>query len=486
MPSTLRDIRESLGNKLGGFRRVNVSISPDITDTLAGRSVLSAELYDSDRNPRGYAGTFSYVGKYRDQRRVRETGYRSLNYAVYNPPSSGTYTITLYGFGITGSIAFDATASTVESSIVAVGAGLGSVTVSGGSPFIVSLPDAIDIEISSGTLLAQGGIGAVEVNRGFTRALTVGDEVEFSNKLPILDSDNVQGLNTIINMALKRMWFIDRFPITTTTNSLGVKNFYGLTNETWLTHKSQLIAVFSPVRWELISTLTPPGSGTFTITVDMGIASYITNSIAFNATGATIESELNAASDLAFSVSPQGASSSFSITLPSTYYAQPSLAVSAGTVTNAVTMLESPARYSNVWHLQYDGESPYLDNVFGQEGESFLLEASRPGHTWIAPQSSYGVVGTTWESSTTGLFDDYDQCALDAEEVGIVAYAIACRQLASIGPANEVEYWQRETIKAEREAAGVKAYDLQRDDMPRGGLLTTYGGYGSKNFWGKF
>ena len=479
---TLRDVRQGLGQKLTGFYRGTVSINPDTTDTLAQRSILSAGLYDADKNTKGFTDSFAWSGKYKDQRRVRNNGYRSLAYAVYTPPTSGTYTITFYGSGTTASIAYDALQPAIEAAVTPI---LSSATVAiVGGDVIITLGDVTDTEISAGTMLAPGAVGALEVNRSFTKALVKGDEFELHSKLPVLDYDNVQGLNTIINMALRRMWFIDRFPITPTTNVVGVKQFYGLTDYDWLTHKGQVIGVFNPTEWKMTATWTPPVSGSYTLQLDMGVEAFVTDSLAYGATAAEVEAELESATGLGFTVT---GTSPLTIVLDRTWYASPILTSSSGTPTITIEMLASPSRYTGGWNFQYDGETPYLDNYLdGIEGRSFLIEAYRTASTWICPQSSYGIEGTVWFPSTEGLVDDYDQCVPPVEDIVSVAYAIACKQLSLVGPGNETDYWRQEERSATRVAAAVKMFDLPFEDKPRGGRGGFGSGYGNKGFWGSY
>ena len=483
---TRRDYRAALAKRLGGWVRAEISVDPDITDPLAQRSILSDALYGADKGIKAYSGHYAWVGKYNDGRTFRENGYRSLAYTVFTP-HTGNYTMTLYGYGTTStidgstSLSDQATALTNAMTVLNITA---TVTVDG-TELIVAFSEVIDTEISAGTMISQGGIGSVETDRAFTRAPVRTDEFELSPKLPFDSDEHVQGLNEIINMALRKMWFIDRFPITPTRNVLGLKTFHGLTGFDWLVSEKQIIALFNPVRWDLTTTLTPPASSTFTLTLASGTTTFITDAIDFDATGQAIQDALHASgADTAITVTPLTANATYEINWPETWYASPAITPSAGTAVNIVTMLESPTRYMSVWKFQYNRNEPYIDNYFGQEGYSFIVEAYRQGHTWICPQTAYGTVGTIWEASNVGLEDDYDQAQLPVEDVATVAYAIACNQLAILGPGNELEYWQREAKKADRLSAGIKLFDLAFDDKPRGGQ-GQYGpsSYGSKGFW---
>jgi hypothetical protein len=121
----------------------------------------------------------------------------------------------------------------------------------------------------------------------------------------------------------------------------------------------------------------------------------------------------------------------------------------------------------------------------GQEGYSFLVEAYRQAHTWICPQDSYGVEGTIWESSDTGLYDDYDAAIPPIEDVAAVAYELACRQLVTVGPSHETDYWKREAKEAARVSAAIKMYDLPMNTKARGGVFNNVGALGSKGYWGR-
>jgi hypothetical protein len=486
---TLKEYRAEVARRLGGYYVNTVTLDPDYSDSLAGRSILSAGLLDLDKGSKGFANHFVWVGKYKDQRRVRENGYRTLAYTIYTPPASGTYTLTFYGFGQTAPIAYNADISTIQSTISATSPNLSSVAVSAsGGNILLSLPDIIDMELSSGTMVTQGGIGAVECNRSFTKALRLGDEFEFHAKIPVTDSDDLQGINTFINMALSKVWFIDRFPITPTRNARGVQTFYGLSDTAWLTNRQQIIALYSPTDWSVVGTFTPPGSGTYAVSLTMSNGIYATGSLAFNTTGAALQAAMNTAiagAGVSVLVSPQTLSSTYTITLSSTRYASATFNASAGTITTVRTMLLSPTRVANTWNFQPNGTTPYLDNYFGaNEGESFFIESYRPGNTWIAPQVSYGVTSDNWAPSTVGLIDDYDRAVPPVEDVAAVAYALLTAHLALTGPQSETDYWKREAKDAARIAAAVKFYDLPFEDKPsRGGGWGSSAGWGSKGYW---
>lgn len=485
MPSTLREVRELVGNKLGGYSRSLVSITPDVTDALAQRQILCAELYDADRSSKGYAGQFAWNGQYRDQRRVRENGYRTVAYLVYQPPTSGSYTITFYGYGITGSLAWNADSDTVELAIQGItGLGGATVTTTDNDVLLVALPSVIDAELSAGTMIAQGGVGALEVNRGFTKALTVGDEIELCSKLPFRDADNVQGLNTLINMALRDMWYIADIPITPVRNSRGTPTFLNLTEYDWLTHESQIIAIFNPSLWEASSVFTPPVSGSYTISIDMGATVYTTGSLLYTDSASTILAALQAAlSGVTWTVTDTGAT--FTIVLSNTRYAQPTISVSAGSVTNSIYRLETPTIYRGGPKFQYNGNVPYIDNLFGVEGESFMIKAYIPAYAYICSQASYGTNGTLWTASTTGLYDDYDMAMPPPDDIASFAYALAADQMAKIDQTDA--FWQREAKKAHGIAAGLKTYDFPYDTKPQGNRYgSTAGGWGSKNYWGNW
>lgn len=260
--------------------------------------------------------------------------------------------------------------------------------------------------------------------------------------------------------------------------------FYGLSDYDWLTHKNQIIALYDSTVSELVATFTPPASGTYTLQLTDAPDTFITDALAFGATGQEIQDALVAAGATTATVSPTTSAASYTVTLPETYYAVPTLSASAGTVTNVRTQLEDPARQPQSWSFEYDGESPFLRNVLGEEGHSFYVQAYRPAHSWVCPQASYGTLGDTWQASSDGLEGDYDQAVPSVEDVASVAYAIACRQLASVGPGHEREMWEKEAKRAEGASAVTKLYDLPFNDKPTGGR-GSISGTDSKGFWGR-
>lgn len=215
--------------------------------------------------------------------------------------------------------------------------------------------------------------------------------------------------------------------------------------------------------------------------------SYTTASLNFNATGAQIQAALVAVvpSTWAITVDPQSTNATFTLTMTPSFYASPSFTVSSGTVTNTLTMITSPTRAGTQWKFQWDGEAPYLDNYFSQEGYSFYIEAYRPAYSWTATQSAYGITDNVWTSSSTGLVNDYDQVAVDVDELAAIAYYIACKQLSLTGPTSDTAYWQAETQRAATVAAAIKTFDLPFEDKPRGGMTDFSSGWGNKNFWAR-
>ena len=503
--TTQREARIRVCQKLGGHLIDTISLQLDVSNTAAQRTLVSAKLYDAERGTRSYSGAYAWIGRDGAQRRVKEGGYSQLSYAVYIVPTVA-YIIKLFGYGNTASIATTATDSfildAVQGALGGDSALIDSVTLENGvgasevgERVVLEFTEVVDIAIVDaatgltdvGTIDAQGGVGAIETVRGFNKLLTYGTEFELSPKLPVEDADSLQGVHTLTNNAAKKMWIIDRFPVTPENTIMGTQQIFGLSNETWLSNRKQIIAVYGPADHQLVSTLTSPTvTGTYTLTFDMGTNTYTTEAIAYDAVAATIETAVNAAFPIDFTVT--GTTTKI-ISSEVTRYAQPALTITitsgtGGTVTNVVTQLTDPIRQPTSWLFQYEGEKPYVSDVWvGNEGESIFVEAYRPANTWVCRQASYGTSGTVWESTTTGLVDDYDMLAVDVESLTALTHYLACEQLASLGPANEVKTWKKAMHEAAYVAAAVKTYDLPYNDKPGGGGLGG-GTWGRKGAFG--
>ena len=485
---TLLEYRQALSKKLTGFKSGTVAHDATATDTTAKRLVISGDLFDNEKDSSAYAGHHVWVGKYRDERRIKESGFSTLFWTIFNAPTTtSSYKLRVYGYSSdTSTLTQASDAAAIQTAILAIHADLSGVTVIGSNPYTIKSSTEIDIEYvavsgETGSIESSGGLGTVEVIRPFTKALARNDVFEIHSKLPVLDFDAVQGQNTLINEALKKINVIDRIPVTPTTITSEAQVVFNL-RETypWLTTRERILAIFEPTDFDLVTTWTP-GVASYTLTLTLASA-YTTASIAAAATASTIQTAINAVSPIAVTVT---GSNPYTITVRGSKYYNPAFSASSGTVSNVVYQKGDPARTFPSWVFQYDGPVPYLYfPSISSVGDTFFLEVKRPGHTLIAAQSSYGVLGTTWSASTTGLTDDYDQATPDVDEVAAYAYWLACKQLTLIAPGHEMGFWKDERINAARAIAYIQTYQAQEDRKPMSGSSYRNAGWGSKGFWG--
>jgi hypothetical protein len=487
---TLREYAADSYRRLGGYESGTTSALPDInTDPDAQRVLVAASLYDSDQDvlPDRFAADYAWIPEDLDSRRVRNDGFENEHKLLLTPPSSGTYTLTFHGLGTTSSLNFNASTATIQTAIRATHGDLAGSTVSGSStPYAIGL-DRADVGCSitvggggSGGSVTSAGLGRVLVSRPFARVLPAGTAWEILPLLPRKRLDKLPGMNELVNLALARLWFVHRHPLTPTEDGQRV---FDLSSETWLARRQQAIALDHPAEYEWAGTLTPP-AGSFTLTLDLGPEGGTVGTFTgATVTGQQIQDALRLLTGAeAAVVSPLTTSASFAISLPLTRYWRPTLSTTGGTVASPFPTMVRPAyRAAATWSLQYDGARPFLETEGGwAEGDTLYLSAYRRADGWICPQVDWDTPGpeTAWATSSTGLIGDADRAIPPVEEVGAVAYYLACQQLAAMAPASEVKEWQRRMRDAAIIAAQIKLFDLPLDPKPgrwgspRGARLT--------------
>ncbi len=461
---TLREYVNAVSEKLGGYQECVVSLDPDPTDPIAQRSIISAELYEAEKQGTEYSGRYVWVGKYRNQRRIRRNGYSTINSIGFKPPDDGTYAINIYGFGTTKILGSRSTATQVRDAIKALEPEYfdNLDVISSNGRFIIKLPaDSIDLEPTRGDVFATGGIARLETTSGFTKALKTGDVVDLHAKLPLLDADGYTGLLKHINGALERIEFRDVFPIS--PNQSGI---YTRESMFWVQEPEQIEAVLGPAEWRYEATITPPTVGTFTVTLRLSDVTITTDVIDAEALDANSVIDAISAAFVAagrsnpFTMVTDSAAPWVTIvTIPTTRYASHKVLVSSGTAVDRYDLLVEPTPVSFSPRILQDAPSFHLfAQQFGETGSSFYISGTRKANTWIAPQAEYGVPGTMWQDSTTGLFNDYDQAQPSLEDVRTVAYWLATQHLGSIGPQAETAYWKNEAQRAAVAAAHLVVY----------------------------
>lgn len=495
MPTRAR-VREQIAQRLGSYQLVTVSLPPDVTESAAQRLILSTDLFDGDRPVSSYGDSWAWVGRYGDGRRIKRSSYRSTNYAFLTAPVSAlgadeAFTLSFYGFGTTDEITLSGSASTrastIETAITSI-SGLESYTVSSitTTTFKINMSSAtVNIEISNANGSVSSGIGSVEATRPFRYGLPLGTDVELHHKIPAHTADGFVGLNDLINQALARLCFVDRLQYTATETDTTVFEI----TDPWLTTRNQIICAYLPSTRSFTARYTPPGSGSFTLTIDLGLETDVTTTQVYTVSASALETAIQSAQATAGHAANATVSSSggvFTIEIPETLYASPSLTADTGTLgAQSSTRTQQQFRFDG-WRLAFDGERRFLELDTGfAPGETVELEVYRPCHTWICTQEDYQTEGTVWTSSTVGFQNDLDQSPGDEDAIVAITHYLACRQMATQGPASDVKYWQAEAQRAAGIAAQIKLFDVQKstERAPRDPLLAWERGRASKGFF---
>ena len=460
--------------RLGSYQTVTVAIDPDVTDSAAQRKVITSDAYSIDKTSPHLGQASLWVSRYGDGNKVRTNSYVALAKAVLDPPTSGNYTIRLYGYGTTGTLTSASTASDVQTAIRAVSASLTSVTVTGTDPMtIAALPSSsVTLEFVRGTATTGSitqGLASFEAVRPFSSGLRFGDTVEILAKYPAHDEAGLVGMNNLINQALDRLWFVDLLHFHSEDADSDQVTF-SLSAYPWLKTRRQVLRAYAPCRWSHTFSYTVPGSS-HTLTLDVGFASNLTtSSLAGSATAAVIETAIESSlssNSVLGTVTVTSNGTTRTVLIEDSPFADLALTVSSGATVTTTRERTEDLRFTDGWRLKYHGEELFVewDGAFNR-GETWYLEVYRPGRTWIAPQTDYQTVGTTWASSTVGFEDDLDQCAIDTNEVAAVAHYLACRQLELYGPSQEKQHWKEERLRAAYIAAQCKSLDLPTNDEP--------------------
>lgn len=463
--------------RLGACQTLTVSANPDTTDAAAQRKVISTDLYSIDKTLTALGQANLWVGSLNEGNKIRSNSYTAVAKAVLVEPTTSTYSLTFYGYGTTSTLdPSTTTSSTIQTAVRNVSVSLAAVTVTGSGPFVITLPSAsITLELtrvgtpSDTTGSVTQGLASVEAIRPFTTALTRGTLVHLFAKYPADDRDGLVGMTTLVNQALARLWFIDQLHVhSTDTDSQQVS--FSLDAYPWLKTRSQILRVYAPVRWKHTFSYTVPGSS-HTLSLDVGYAANLTTgSLVGSATASAIQTAISdalSANDAVGTVTVTSNGSARTVTVEDSQYADWALTVSTGAVVTTTRERMDDLRFVDGYRLRFHGETLTLEWDFPwQRGQTWFLEVYRPADTWTAAQTSYGVEGTTWATSTSGLTNDYDQCVPDLGEVASMAHYLACRQLALYGPGQESKFWRDEQRRAALIAAQIKSLDLPMDNEP--------------------
>lgn len=459
--------------RLGSYREVTVSLDADVSDLTAQRKIVSSDLYDIDRTAPSMNDVYCWVGRYNDGRKIRRQSFAPINKTVLTQPNAN-YTLKIYGYGTTGTINHaTATSSDIQTAIRAVSTGLSAATVGGTGPFTITLPSSTTtielVTAGTGGSISQG-MASVEVNRPFSNGLPVGTQVVLSTKVPIEDDNGVVGVNSLINQALERLWFIDLLHFTSSNTNSDQLSYEISSLYPWIKTRSQIIRAYSPVEWTYTGAYTVPVTS-HTLSIDLGLGAVATTgTLAGSATATVIQTALAtllSTNSVQGTVTVDSNSTTRTITITNTLFADIAVTVStAASVTETHTQT-GDRRWIDGWRLRFNGEQLEIewDQSFNR-GQTWYLEVYRPGHTWICPQIDYQTEGTTYQSAESGFTNDLDQTPIDTLEVAAVTHYLACRQLAQQGPSQETRFWRTEAGRAAAIAAWSKSLDLPSSREP--------------------
>lgn len=482
---TLEDYLLNLGDRLGGMETGTVDMDPDTSDSAAQRKIISARLFDLDKQASIHQYKHVWIPRYENWRMVKKNGYGRLAKSRLTAPSSteapSGYTLTVWGFGTATIPAYNSNAATIQGLLTAI-AGLEGATVTGTYPeFIVDLvSEEYTLEASVGTV--ESGFGFIEMARPFTKALTQGTTWLMQALLPFENQENFTGLIPAINNALARMTFVDRIPFTVSEDG---QQTFELTDYPWLETQDQALALFAPTQWQLSVPFTPPGSSTYTLTVTSHEAMGTTSALAYTATADQIQTALRAIPGC--ETAEVTGTGTFTITISKFWYYNPTLTASSGTVGTSTITREYPLRRSvSPWRIVLEGQKRFLELDYSFSiGHTIFLEVERPGDSKLCRQTDWQTPGTTWINGyKLKLAGWQDQANLGADEVGAVAFWLAAKAMAQRGPQAERQYWATVEQKAGEAAAGIKLRDLPEDQNPKAGVGNAgTGAWGTKS-WG--
>lgn len=453
-------LRELGARKVGGWWSGTVDLPPSVTEADAMRVVLSARLARLERPPSDLSMAALWVGRYNQSRPVRSDSFRNLATLLFTPGVTNP-TFTFWGYGTVGPVALVgndpiADAETLRGAISAT-PGLESVTVSSaGSGFRIEMPtEEYNAEVSAGTL--TNGFGRIEAASAWSSALPVGTAWELSERLPFEDDGTNSGWNYLVNRALSYTPAIAQIPYTTTETDPMLTRVITLT-QPWLRTRNQIHAIWRPFRRILTATFTPPGSGSYDLTLEMGLASpLVVAGLAYDASNETIAGAL--ASALGEANLPTGAgctgSSTKTIRLTDVYYNDATIAASAGTIGSQELVQADPRhRYDYFTFVPNRNVRTLELGAHLQPGQSILIEASCSADLWTCPQADEQTLGTTWSTpATPGLVYDLDRADCDEELASEILASLACLELAKRDSDQKKHWMDRAAIFADTAAA---------------------------------
>lgn len=466
MPTT-NDYSRRLAQKIGLLETGTTSITPPYaTDADAARVLAAASLYDSEGETDRFARCFAYLNQTGQVARCHANGFSLAEATLFTPPGSGTYTLTMHGYGATASLAWDASAATVQAAIRAV-AGFEDATVTAqGADLLIDLgtENPTDITPSAGTVVSRG-LGRVKLTRPLAAVPASGTAFEISELLPRADYDGWKGLRSFVNDALAQTPFVYRVPLTAT--GAGQTVFDLAAEVDWLKLRKQVIGLYSSGEYSWAAQFAPPGSGTYALSLRLGATTYTTAPLAFSAAAATVQAALRAAvADTGVGVDVTG-SSPLALAIEACRLYPIALSASAGTVSAQATTEETePAFLGPGGAFAYRNGFPVFEcDPFPSLRETLFLACHRRASTWIAPQTDWQTpaADSAFASSLVGLVGPSDRAVPDTEQVANLAYAMACEYLYDRTRDQE---WAKKLTRVGQQALWASVFDTQSERNP--------------------
>lgn len=468
--STTTEYVQRLAQKLGVYESGTTSVAPSATtDASAARVIVSASLYDVEGETDRFANCFAFLKQSAQVARCHSQGFSLAEATVFTPPVGGSYTLTMNGYGTTGSLLNNADAPTIQAAIQAV-AGFEDATVTatgaGGGQVLIDLGTAneVDLTPSAGTVVSRG-LGRVRLTRPLDAILASGTAFVLTPFLPWTDYDGWKGLRSFVNDALAQTPFVYRVPLTATNLQSTVFDLAAEVN--WLKLRKQVIGLYSSGQYDWTATFTPPGSSTYTLSLRLGATTYTTGSLAFDASAGTVQAALSAAiAGTGVTVTVTGTSPlTLAISLARLYPI--TLTASAGTVTSQTTTeITEPDFLGPGGVFSYRNGYPVFEcDPFPSTTETLFLACYRRASTWIAPQTAWDTpaASSAYAASTTGLVGPSDQAEPDTEQVANLAYAMVCEYLYD---RTRDDAWAKKLQRVGQQALWASVFDTQEERNP--------------------
>jgi len=468
---TLEEIRSPVLAQIKGCLTGTVDMDPDPLNGDAARSLISGRLFDGEKLADAFGGQYFWIPRYGDAVRVEDRGYRTRFTSVLTPPTTGSYKLTLYGYGVTNALSPSSSAAAIASAIHGVSPSdlaATEVTKNADGSFSITTFLRVGMSTSAGSLLSTGGMGICLMNRDFTVPLPKGTRWYSCPKLPFVSDDETNGIHDCINLALNDVYVDDLFPVTATLPWGQRPTVIQLSElAPWLLPE-HVLGYYAPTDWAMTAVFVPPPSGSYTLTLGGWKDFASTAPILSSATGAQIEAALAAIPGIGQppTVEPIGAATSFTIQWQTQYY-KSTLTPSAGYIAMIRNdRLREPFPTTIGPYYRADFESPTVGDPGYVEGATWFINCRRPYGSKIAPQTyplnangipdttKPPIKGTEWVESSSGLVNDLDQTAAPIERVVLQATRYVFEAIADASPRGESQEWTEKAKQMGAQSAG--------------------------------